>query len=164
MKLSFAFFVVAFMSLQAAAQSFTADLVIVNANIHTMDKKNPSAQSVAVWQNKIIAIGKDADTKALIGPKTRVIDAGGKLVIPGFNDAHVHFLETGAQLSSVNLRDSRAPEEFARDLRDFAAKVPKGRWITGGRWDHAELEACEFADPAVDRSGNARQPCFYQPA
>jgi len=152
MKLSFAFFVVAFMSLQAAAQSFTADLVIVNANIHTMDKKNPSAQSVAVWQNKIIAIGKDADTKALIGPKTKVIDAGGKLVIPGFNDAHVHFLETGAQLSSVNLRDSRAPEEFARDLRDFAAKVPKGRWITGGRWDHenwkpANLPTRQLIDP-----------------
>lgn len=142
------------------AQGVTADLVIVNANIHTMDPKNPSAQSIAVWQNKIIAVGKDADTKVLIGPKTRVIDAQGKLVIPGFNDAHVHFTETGGQLSSVNLRDSRAPEEFARDLRDFAAKVPKGRWITGGRWDHENWKPANLPTRQLIDSVTAANPVF----
>ena len=80
----------------AAAQDLTADLVIINANIHTMDAKRPTARSIAVVGNKIVAVGYDADTKAMIGPQTRVIDAKGKLVLPGFNDAHVHFMETGS--------------------------------------------------------------------
>ena len=65
-----------------------------------------------------------------------MIDAGGKLVLPGFNDAHVHFLSGGFQLSSVDLRDANSPDEFAERIRAFAAKLPAGRWITGGDWDH----------------------------
>jgi len=110
-----------------------ADLVIINANIHTMDAQRTVAKSIAVLGNKIIAIGSDADTKPLIGPNTKVIDAHGRLVIPGFNDAHVHFSETGAQLSSVDLRSAKSPEEFIQRIKDFAARLPKGRWILGGR-------------------------------
>src|SRR5690349_886883 len=85
------------------AQTFQADLVITNANIHTMDAKRTLASSVAISGGKIIAIGSEGDTKSLIGPNTKVIDAGGRLVIPGFNDAHVHLMETGQSLSSVDL-------------------------------------------------------------
>src|SRR5258706_13555518 len=115
-------------------QTVTADLVVTNANIHTMDAKRTVARSIAVLNGKIVSIGSDAQTKPLIGSKTRVIDAGGKLVLPGFNDAHVHFMETGAQLSSVDLRSSKTPEEFVQRIKDFAAKLPKGRWILGGQW------------------------------
>ena len=94
------------MSLPVFGQTFSADLVITNANIHTMDAKRTVARSIAVLGNRIIAIGSDADTKPLIGPNTKVIHAQGRLVIPGFNDAHVHFSETGAQLSSVDLRSA----------------------------------------------------------
>lgn len=118
------------------AQTAHADIVILNANIHTMDKNNPKAQAIAMWQGKIMAIGKDADMKFVTGPQTRVIDAKGKLVMPGFNDSHVHFLETGVQLSSVDLRNAKSPEEFTQIVKDFAAKMPKGRWMQGGRWDH----------------------------
>lgn len=114
----------------------SASLVITNANIHTIDQKRPTAQSIAVIGDRIVAIGSDADTKPLIGPGTKVIDARGKLVVPGFNDSHVHFLETGLQLSSVDLRDAKTPEEFVARIKAFAAKLPKGRWITGGQWDH----------------------------
>ena len=117
-------------------QGFGADLVIVNANVHTMNPAQKEARSIAVVGNKIVAIGSDSETKSLIGPKTRVIDAKGKLLIPGFNDAHVHFLETGSQLSSVDLRHASSPEEFVRIIKEFAAKLPKGRWILGGKWDH----------------------------
>src|SRR6478735_1773227 len=103
------------------AQGFGADLVIVNANIHTMNAAQKEARSIAVVGNKIVAIGSDAETKTLIGPKTRVIDAKGKLLIPGFNDAHVHFLETGSQLSSVDLRHAKSPEEFVRLIKEFAS-------------------------------------------
>ncbi|MBK8464837.1 MAG: amidohydrolase [Chloracidobacterium sp.] len=121
---------------QAFGQTVTADLVITNGNIRTMDAKRTVVRSIAVLNGKIIAVGSDTDTRPLIGPKTRVIDAKGKLVLPGFNDAHVHFMVTGLQLSSVDLRDAKSPEEFVRRIKDFAAKLPKGRWITGGSWDH----------------------------
>ena len=120
----------------ASGQSAGADLVIVNANIHTMNSKQPTATSLAVVANRIVAVGSDADIKPMVGAGTKVIDAKGRLVIPGFNDAHVHFLETGAQLSSVDLRDAKSPEEFVQRIKDFAAKQPKGRWILGGQWDH----------------------------
>lgn len=156
----FAFLLCAICSVSAYAQGVTADLVIVNANIHTMDTKTPSARSVAVWQNKIIAVGTDAGTKPLIGPKTRVIDAGGKLVIPGFNDAHVHFLETGFQLSSVNLRNAASPEEFARILKEFAAKTPKGRWILGGRWDHENWKPADLPTRQLIDAATPDNPVF----
>lgn len=117
-------------------QSPAADIVITNANVRTMDTRRPTARSMAILGNKIIAIGSDADTKSLVGPKTRVIDAKDRLVIPGFNDAHVHFLETGMQLSSVDLRTAKTPQEFVERIKAFAAKLPKGRWILGGKWDH----------------------------
>jgi predicted amidohydrolase YtcJ len=121
-------------ALYSAAQS--ADIVIRNANIHTMDTKRPTARSIAILQNKIVAVGSDAETKAWVGKTTRVIDAGGRLVLPGFNDAHVHFMETGSQLSSVDLRSAKSPEEFVERIRAFAKTQPKGRWILGGQWDH----------------------------
>ena len=114
----------------------SADLVIVNANIHTMNAAQKQASSMAVLGDKIVAVGSDTDTKMWIGARTRVIDAKGKLIIPGFNDAHVHFLEGGFQLSSVDLRSAKTPEEFVERIKTFAAKLPKGRWILGGKWDH----------------------------
>jgi predicted amidohydrolase YtcJ len=139
-----------------AAHSQPADLVIKNANVHTVNNSRPTAQSVAVVGNKIVAVGSDADTKAYIGPKTRVIDAQGKVVIPGFNDAHVHFLETGAQLSSVDLRSAKTPQEFVDRIRAFASKLPKGRWILGGKVGPRELDAEQFTDSSIDRFGDAR--------
>ncbi len=119
-----------------AQQNIAADLVIVNANVRTMNAKQPTARSIAVLGNKIIAVGKDSDTKFLIGKTTRVIDANGKLVLPGFNDSHIHFMDGGAGLSSVDLRDAKTPEEFVERIKNFAAKLPKGRWILNGNWDH----------------------------
>ena len=118
------------------AQGPTADLVVTNGQVHAMGKADVKASSIAVLNGRIIAVGSDADTKKLIGPSTKVIDAKGRVVVPGFNDAHVHFIETGAQLSSVDLRDAKSPEEFIQRIKAFAAKLPKGRWILGGQWDH----------------------------
>ena len=136
MRTIFLFSLCLFLAVPIFAQKFSADLVIINAKVHTMDSKHPSATSVAVVGNKIVAVGSDADTKSMIGPKTRVINAKGKVVTAGFNDAHVHFMETGEQLSSVDLRSAKTPDEFVQRIKDFAAKLPKGRWILGGQWDH----------------------------
>jgi predicted amidohydrolase YtcJ len=112
------------------------DLVILNATVHTMDPRTPQAEGLAILGNRIGAIGTSAEMKALAGPQTRVIDGRGRLVLPGFNDAHVHFLSGGFQLSGVNLREAATPEELADLLGRFAATLPSGKWITGGDWDH----------------------------
>ena len=136
MKIVFILFLLLCLISQTFAQIVTADLVITNANVRTMDKSQSNAQAIAVWGNKIIKIGTNVEIKALIGEKTKVIDAEGKLVLPGFNDAHVHFLDGGAGLSSVDLRDAESPEEFTGRIAEFAKKLPPGRWILNGNWDH----------------------------
>lgn len=141
-------------------QSVAADLVITNANIRTMDAKRTVARSVAVLNSKIIAIGSNADTKSLIGTKTRVIDARGKLVLPGFNDAHVHFMGTGEQLSSVDLRSAKTPEEFVERIKAFAAKLPKGRWILGGQWDHENWKPNNLPTAAMIDAVTPDNPVF----
>jgi hypothetical protein len=122
--------------LSARAQNMTADLVVINANVRTMDNGRPSAEAVAVYGNRIAAIGTSGEIRKLAGGQTRIIDAQGALVLPGFNDAHVHFIEGGGHLASVQLRDASSPAEFAERIGQFAAKTPKGRWIMGGDWDH----------------------------
>src|SRR3954465_8752587 len=153
-------FLTLLLSSELFGQKFGADLVITNANIHTMDANRTVAQSIAVSGGQIIAIGSDADTRSLIGPNTRVIDAGGKLVLPGFNDAHVHFLETGAQLSSVDLRSAKSPEEFVQRIREFAAKLPKGRWILGGQWDHENWKPNNLPTAAMVDAVTPDNPVF----
>ena len=118
------------------SKAIEPDLVIVNANIHTMDQQAPTAEAVAVLGNRIVAVGSDNDIRKLAGRNTRIIDAKKQLVLPGFNDSHVHFMSGGFQLSSVDLRDANSPEEFSQRIKQFAEKVNAGRWITGGDWDH----------------------------
>lgn len=120
----------------AANESLSATLIIINARVHTMDPAKPTAEAIAVHGNRIVAVGSAAEIRKLTGPGTKVIDARGQLVLPGFNDAHVHFLSGGFQLASVDLRDANTREEFAQRIQSFAAKLPAGRWITGGDWDH----------------------------
>ena len=143
-----------------SSQTVSADLAVINANIRTMDAKRTVVRSIAVLNGKIIAIGSDADTKPLVGAKTRVIDAGGKLVLPGFNDAHVHFLGTGEQLSSVDLRTAKTPEEFVQRIKDFAAKLPKGRWIQGGQWDHENWKPNNLPTAAMIDAVTPDNPVF----
>jgi predicted amidohydrolase YtcJ len=113
-----------------------ASLAIVNARVWTADTTRPWAEAVAVHGDSIIAVGSSAEIRKL--GAARVIDAKGGMVTPGFIDSHVHFITGGFRLSSVQLRDARTPEEFVRRIRDFAAQIPAGTWITGGDWDHEQ--------------------------
>lgn len=138
-------------STRAQKTSIAPDLVIVNATVRTMDQRQPTAQAIAILGNRIVAVGSDKDIKKLAGPNTRTIDARKQLVLPGFNDSHVHFLDGGYQLASVDLRDANSPKEFADRIKSFAERLPANRWIKGGYWDHerwpdADLPTKELID------------------
>jgi predicted amidohydrolase YtcJ len=88
-----------------------------------------------VAAGRLLAVGSDHDVVRFVGPPTRRIDLEGRLVVPGFMDAHTHFVEGGFELASVQLRDAATPEEFARRIGEFAAAQPQ-QWVIGGTWDH----------------------------
>lgn len=158
----FACFFVLLFAFSAQAQKFMADLVVINAKVKTMDVERPEAEAFAVFGNKIVAVGKTEEIKAFIGEGTKVIDAQGRLILPGFNDAHLHFMEGGASLASVDLRDAKSPEEFVQRIKEYTSKLPKGRWILHGNWDHEKwspsiLPTKEMIDPVTPNN-----PVFIQ--
>jgi predicted amidohydrolase YtcJ len=133
----------------ALAQSRpAADLIITNAKVWTVDESRPTAQAVAVLGARIVAVGSNADAEAWRGAGTKVIDARGKLVLPGFNDAHVHFVNGGAALDAVQLTDAASPEEFARRIGERARITARGEWILGGDWDETKWHPAKL--PAKD--------------
>lgn len=142
------------------SQTVTADLVIKNANIRTMDDNRSVVRAIAVLNGRIIALGSDAEIGRLIGSKTRVLDADGKTIIPGFNDAHLHFVTGGQQLSLVDLRSSKSPEEFAQRIKDYAAKLKEGEWITGGRWDHENWKPANLPTKELIDKVTPNNPVF----
>ena len=137
-----------------AQSKLAADLIITNAQVWTVDKAHPTAQAVAILGDRIIAVGSNADVDVLRGHDTKVIDAGGNLLLPGFNDAHVHFVSGGLQLESVQLNDATSKQEFVRRIAAQAKKTPKGEWIQGGDWDETKwsplsLPTKELIDPVT---------------
>jgi predicted amidohydrolase YtcJ len=112
-----------------------ADLVVYG-RVWTGDSARPWASAVAARGDVIVAVGDRERVRALVGPLTRVLDNGRALVVPGFEDAHTHFIDGGFQLMSVDLRTADSPAEFVRRIAAFARGSVPGRWITGGDWDH----------------------------
>jgi predicted amidohydrolase YtcJ len=119
----------------AAGISFgqTADLVIVNARVYTVNPLAPSARAIAVKAGKIVAVGDDVTS--YIGPETKRIDVQGKAVIPGFIDSHGHMLELGANLSSLDLHGVASVLEIQAMVANRARSRKPGEWITGFGWD-----------------------------
>ena len=119
----------------AWAQRPSPQSIFINGTIHTMDAGRPMAQSVAVFNGRILAVGTNAEIRAMAGTSTDVIDLQGKLMLPGFIDDHTHFSSGGFQLQSVDLRYTKNEREFALVIKKRAEQYP-ARWITGGDWDH----------------------------
>src|ERR1051326_5004670 len=147
----------AFLLLCLRAQAQTkpaADLIITNAKIWTVDKTRPNAEALAVLGDRIVAVGSAAEVDAWHGPQTKVLDAQGRLLLPGFNDAHVHFVDGGDHLQQVQLKDAASPDEFARKIGERVKTTAKGEWIVGGDWDEqkwspANLPTKELIDPVT---------------
>ena len=112
-----------------------ADLVIKNANIVTIDKDNPRAEAIAIRGEMIIAVGSNKSIEKYIKKdSTQVIDAQERLVIPGFNDAHVHF--GPINLDYIELRYITDPKIITEKVKERVAQVQPGELIRGGHWEH----------------------------
>lgn len=135
-------------SLPAVAQSPTpaADTVIVNARIYTVNTRQPWAEALAIREGRIVAVGTAKDIAAYRGTLTKVIDAHGKLVLPGFTDCHIHFMEGSLGLTHVILNGSKSVAEVQQRVKDYAASHPKQEWIAGMGWAYSIFGAAALPD------------------
>jgi hypothetical protein len=123
-----------------------ADILIVHGKIYTADEKHPWADTVAIRQGKIEAVGTEQVVGRLRGIGTKIIDAGGKLILPGFTDCHVHFLDGSLSLGQINLEGATNVADIQKRLRAYAAQHPGDDWILGRGWDYAMFGAAALPD------------------
>jgi predicted amidohydrolase YtcJ len=121
---------------QQSVRYTPAEIIVVHAKIYTVDEKKPWADSLAILKGKIVAIGKEEVVTRRRGIGTKIIDAGGKLVLPGFTDCHIHFLDGGLSLRRVNLEGAHNVTEIQEILKKYAEQHPDDPWILGRGWDY----------------------------
>lgn len=124
----------------------TADTIVVHGKVYTLNTKQPWAEAVAIAGDKIVAVGSDVEIEKLRKPGTKVVNAGGRLVMPGFVDCHIHFLDGSLSLGRVNLEGAKDVADIQRRLREYAAKHPGNDWILGRGWDYAMFGAAALPD------------------
>ena len=144
--------------LSEAQQMKTA---FINGKIYTVNENQPIAEAVMIEGNKIIFVGSDADAKKLIDASTKIVDLKGKLMLPGFIDDHVHFINGGNYLLGIDLRPAKSTTEFKNILKEYVEKHPD-KWITGGYWDHEKWEKKELPTKEMIDEVVPNQPIFVE--
>jgi len=134
-KLLLILFLSIFASASLAVDQQSATLIVFNADIWTGDTDKPTAQAMAISGNRFMAVGSNEEVLKLKNKSTKMVDAQGRFITPGFIDSHVHLLDGGFTLASVKLRDAKTPQEFVRRIEEYAKTVPEGTWIIGSDWD-----------------------------
>lgn len=124
----------------------SSDMIITNAKIWTGNPDRPYAEAMAVSGDTITAIGSSREVMKLRSGADTVIDLGGRFVTPGFIDSHIHMLQGGSNLASVQLRDAATPELFISRIKEYAATLKPGEWILGGDWDGKGWESLPHRD------------------
>ena len=112
-----------------------ADLILTNAAVVTMAGNRPRAEALAISGGRIVFVGDGREALALRGEATRVADLGGRLVLPAFQDSHIHLITGGIELGLCDLNGLGTRDEVLARVRDYAAARPDAAWITGGGWD-----------------------------
>jgi len=110
-------------------------MILLNGHVWTGNPAQPSAEAIAIDGDRIVSVGSTPDVRQLARNAT-AIDLAGTFVVPGFVDAHVHFVDGGFRLTSVQLRDAASRAEFVARITAFAGTVRPGTWVIGGDWDH----------------------------
>jgi predicted amidohydrolase YtcJ len=148
------------MSPPAPAARPAADLIVTDAKVFTADPAHPEVEAIAVLGDRIVAAGPRIEVSAWRGPATKMIDADGRRVVPGFNDAHVHFVSGGMDLDNVDLKEAPDRKEFVRRIAAQAAKTPKGEWVLGGNWDDQRWTPPAMPDRALIDPATPDTPVF----
>src|SRR5688500_9643223 len=137
-----------------------ADLIVRNARIWTADSARPRAQALAIRGERLIAVGSNAEVDRHRSPRTRVIDASGRFVTPGFIDDHTHFSQAGALLIGANLLDVSSAAPFASRVKAAVGRMSPGAWLTGGDWGAYEDWSASSTGGAAGRDRAARRTRF----
>ncbi|HET6713176.1 MAG TPA: amidohydrolase [Actinomycetota bacterium] len=114
--------------------SGNADLAFVNGAVYTVDAARSWARAVAVRGGRIVGVGTDDDIRAHVGPATEVVDLSGRMLVPGFQDAHVHPVGGGLDMLQCDLHDLSTEEEYLLAIKTYAEEHPEREWILGGGW------------------------------
>jgi len=123
-------------AVQDKPQIPSANVVIVHARIYTQNPQQPWAEALAIRGEKIVAVGSESEIAAYRGAKTRVIDAGGHLLLPGFTDCHIHFLDGSLSLMQVRLDQAKTVKDIQIAIKRYAAAHPGSGWILGRGWQY----------------------------
>jgi predicted amidohydrolase YtcJ len=110
------------------------DLVVVDGNVYTVNEKQPNAEAFAVRDQRIAFVGSTADVEKLRGANTRVIELGGKTVVPGLTDSHCHIFGIGEREMRLNLEGTNSLQDFLAKVKERVSQTEKGKWITGRGW------------------------------
>src|SRR4029079_4534899 len=135
-----------------AQQPQTADVILHNGIIWTVDEKNPTAEAIAIKDGKFLVVGSNSAALKLRGPNTRVIDLKAAFVVPGFNDNHVHYA-SAAQFLEFNIMRAATQDQFVARVKEVIGRLPKGEWIVGGYWG-------AYDEWAAGSAGNQRREPF----
>jgi predicted amidohydrolase YtcJ len=128
-----------------------ADKIVTHARIYTVNDKQPWAEALAIRGGRIVAVGSDQEIAAFRGGSTQVIDAAGRLVLPGFEDCHIHFMDGSLGLTQVDLNDATTVPEIQKRVKQYAASHPaeKEPWITGMGWTYPTFGAAALPDKKI---------------
>jgi predicted amidohydrolase YtcJ len=149
-----------FLSLPLLSAQSAVSLLLFNGKIWTENPQQSEAQAIAVSGDRIVAVGSDVEILKLKQSGTETIDLGGRRLLPGFNDAHVHFYSGGASLAGPQLRYSKSQQEFRDTLAEFARHQPAGRWIEGGNWDHENWQPAVLPTHQLIDAATPHNPVF----
>ena len=137
-----------------------ATLILLDGKVWTENPVQPIVQAVALDGPTILAAGSDADIRKLAGPDTRMIDLGRRLLLPGFNDSHVHLLQGGESLIAVQLRSADSQADFKERIAQFAKMLPQGAWIRDGVWDHQQWRPAVLPNHQLIDVASGNHPAF----
>jgi predicted amidohydrolase YtcJ len=129
---------VAFLSWTSFAETkaTTADVILIHARIYTVNARQPWAEALAIREGTILAVGTEREIAHYRGPSTKVIDAKGRLILPGFTDCHVHFMDGSFSMQQVNVEDAKTVAEIQERIKAYAAAHPNDPWVLGRGWSY----------------------------
>jgi predicted amidohydrolase YtcJ len=138
----------------ASSSTANADTMILNAKAWTGNPNQPWVDTIAIKDSRIVALGGKSLENDFNANTT--IDAGGKMILPGFIDNHVHFMDGAATLLNIDTQSAKTKPAFIKAIEEYALVTPKGEWITGGIWDHeawgGELPHKDWIDQVTEEN------------